>query len=55
MSHVDSVLLPETEDPFVIWLGAKDGDFNITVIASNAYKLITALSAAVIFAVSFML
>ena len=39
MSHVDSVLLPETEDPFVIYLAAIGGDFNITVTASNSFKL----------------
>eukprot|EP00347_Sterkiella_histriomuscorum_P021995 403332048 len=39
MSHVDSVLLPETEDPFVIYLAALGGDFNITVTASNSFKL----------------
>lgn len=55
MSHVDSVLLPETEDPFVIWLGAQNGDFNITIIASNAYKLIIALSAVVMFTVSLVI
>lgn len=50
MSHVDSVLLPETEDPFVIWLGAMGGDFNITIIASNAYKVIATLTATLTFA-----
>lgn len=45
MSHVDSVLLPESDDPFVIWLGAKDGDFNITIIASYSKTLIAGISA----------
>lgn len=44
MSHIDSVLLPESSTEYAIWLGAYGNDFNITVIASSAMRLIASLS-----------
>lgn len=49
MSYVDSVLLPQTSDDFIIWLGAQGDNFKINILASNSRNLITSL-----FAVAFM-
>ena len=45
MSHIDSVLLPESPTTYAIWLGAVGNDFNITIIASNSLRLMSSFAA----------
>lgn len=45
MSYIDSVLLPQSEDDFVIWLGAQGSDFTIDIKASDSRSLIARIFA----------
>jgi hypothetical protein len=40
MTAIQNVLLPVTDGEFVVWFGAQNGNFNITIYASNAVKTI---------------
>ena len=40
MSYLDSVLLPNSKDNFIVWLAAVGGDFTVKVTASNSVRTI---------------
>ncbi len=45
MSYLDSVLLPNSPDNFVVWLGAQGGPFTFDVLASNAVQTLASIMA----------
>ena len=44
MTHIDSVLLPESSESYFIWLGAQSQeDLIVDILASNAFNKIAGL------------
>jgi hypothetical protein len=50
MSYNDEVLLPNSEDSFVIWLGANNSDFRVSIFAANSKTLVASVMAIFAFA-----
>ena len=44
MSYLDSVLLPQSDDEFTVWLGAQGSDFTFTIVGSFAKAIVAAFS-----------
>jgi len=43
MSAIQNVLLPVTDGDFIVWFGAQNGNFTITIYKSNAISLLMSL------------